>query len=249
MAEDVHRAALDRPDHAPGHLVARLLEKNPNYWRPGIPKVDRIVFRVLPDDTSRVLALMGKDVDVALQVPFPNVQQLKTAGFRTFQTLSSAWGTMTFAAKTAPTDDVRVRKAIMHAIDVPTLNEQLFSGTLRPSNYLFEHVVGLETPPDGFPTYEYDPEKAQALLQDIEWDSSKTLEWIMWSAPTSRTATTDMPAAASQASPVASARKKSGWAPARCLRKRSLLIVTSVPAACRTCHPSTPPDVPLGFER
>ena len=54
-----------------------------------VPKVDRIVYRVLPDDTSRVLGLMGGELDVALQVPYPNVQQIKAAGFQTFQTLTS----------------------------------------------------------------------------------------------------------------------------------------------------------------
>ncbi len=86
-----------------------------------------------------------------------------------------------------PNEAATLNKAMMHAIDVPTLNEQLFSGTLIGSNYLFGHVVGLETPPDGFPTYDYDPEKAKALLQGINWDSSKTLEWMMWSPTTPAT--------------------------------------------------------------
>ncbi len=83
-----------------------------------------------------------------------------------------------------PDHAAALNKAISYAIDVPTLNEQLFNGTLRPSNYLFGHVVGLETPPAGFPTYEYDPEKAQAILEEAGWDSSTELEWMMWSPPT-----------------------------------------------------------------
>ena len=71
----------------------------------------------------------------------------------------------------------------MHAIDVPTLNEQLYSGTLNPTNYLFEHIIGYETPPEGFPSYEYDTAKAQELLTEIGWDSSTVLEWIIWSTP------------------------------------------------------------------
>jgi peptide/nickel transport system substrate-binding protein len=75
-------------------------------------------------------------------------------------------------------------KAIMHALDIPTINEQLYSGTLRPSNYLFEHVVGLETPPAGFPTYEYDPGKSAAILTEIGWDANKELEWLVSGTPT-----------------------------------------------------------------
>lgn len=76
-----------------------------------------------------------------------------------------------------------LNKAIMHAIDVETINAQLNSGTLRPSNYLFEHVVGLETPPDGFPEYSYDTAAAQQILQEAGWDSNTELEWMMWSPP------------------------------------------------------------------
>jgi peptide/nickel transport system substrate-binding protein len=86
-----------------------------------------------------------------------------------------------------PEQAATLNKAMMHAIDVPTLNEQLNSGTLRPSNYLFEHVVGLEEPPDGFPSYEYDPERAMALLQEISWDTNRELEWIMWGQPAAAT--------------------------------------------------------------
>jgi ABC-type transport system substrate-binding protein len=82
-----------------------------------------------------------------------------------------------------PQQGAALNKAMMYAIDVATLNKQLLSGTLSPSNYLFEHVVGLEQPPAGFPTYPYDPEKAKAILKAANWDSTKELRWIMWSKP------------------------------------------------------------------
>jgi peptide/nickel transport system substrate-binding protein len=150
-----------------------VVEKNPSYWKPGVPKVDRIVFRVLPDDTSRVLALMGKDVDVALQVPFPNVQQLKTGGFRTYQTLSSAWGTMTFAAHTAPTDDVRVRKAIMHAIDRQAIVKDVLYGLgVAGNSPILPNIPWSgEKQLQGFA---HDPQKAAALLDEAGWRRSGT---------------------------------------------------------------------------
>jgi peptide/nickel transport system substrate-binding protein len=74
-------------------------------------------------------------------------------------------------------------KAMMYAIDVPMINEQLASGTLRPSNYLFEHVVGLETPPEGLPVYPYDPDAARAVLAEAGWDSNTELSWMVWSPP------------------------------------------------------------------
>ena len=75
-------------------------------------------------------------------------------------------------------------KACMYALDIPLLNEQLYNNTLRPSNYLFEHVVGLETPPEGFPSYGYDPEAARAVLEEAGWDFNTVLEWQLSGAPT-----------------------------------------------------------------
>ena len=82
-----------------------------------------------------------------------------------------------------PDHAAALNKAMMHAIDIKTINEQLFSGTLRPSNNLFEHVPGYETPPDGFMTYDYDPQKAMAVLQAAGWDSNTELEWLIIGTP------------------------------------------------------------------
>lgn len=76
-----------------------------------------------------------------------------------------------------------LNKAIMHAIDVNTINKQLYSNTLRPSNYLFEHVNGFQQPPAGFQTYDYSPDKARAILKEMKWDSNRELEWEMTAAP------------------------------------------------------------------
>lgn len=82
-----------------------------------------------------------------------------------------------------PDHAAALNKAISKAIDLETLNSQLFSNTLRPSNYLFEHVVGLETLPEGHPTLSYDPDAARAILAEAGWDSNTELEWMMWSPP------------------------------------------------------------------
>lgn len=148
-----------------------IVEKNPNYWRPGIPKVDRIVFRVAPDDTSRVLALMSREVDVALQIPFPNVQQLKAGGFRTFQTLTSAWANLTFAVQTAPTDDIRVRKAILHAIDREAIVKNVLYGLgVAGNSPILPNIPWSgEKQLQGFA---HDPQRAAALLDEAGWRRS-----------------------------------------------------------------------------
>jgi peptide/nickel transport system substrate-binding protein len=148
-----------------------IVEKNPTYWQPGVPKIDRIVFRVATDDSSRVLALMSREVDVAVQVPFPNVQQLKTSGFRTFQTLTSAWASLTFAVQTAPTDDLRVRKAVMHAIDREAIVKNVLYGLGVAGN----SPILPNIPWSGeklLQGFAHDPQKAAALLDEAGWRRS-----------------------------------------------------------------------------
>lgn len=82
-----------------------------------------------------------------------------------------------------PDQAAELNKAIMHAIDIPTISEQLFSGTMESRNNLFSHVTGYETPPEGFVTYEYNTAKAQAILQEIGWDSNRELEWLIIGTP------------------------------------------------------------------
>jgi peptide/nickel transport system substrate-binding protein len=84
-------------------------------------------------------------------------------------------------------EHAELTKAIMYALDVPTLNKQLYSNTLYPSNYLFEHIVGYETAPAGFPRYSYDPDKARAILKQVNWDPSRELQWVMWGKPSPAT--------------------------------------------------------------
>jgi peptide/nickel transport system substrate-binding protein len=80
-------------------------------------------------------------------------------------------------------DGPTLNKAIMHAIDVNTINSQLYHNTLRPSNDLFQHVNGFETPPAGFVNYDYSPDKAKAVLSGMNWDSSKQLSWLLFAPP------------------------------------------------------------------
>lgn len=78
-----------------------------------------------------------------------------------------------------PEHAAAINKAIMHAIDVNTINEQMFSNTLIPSNNLFAHMPGLEENPEGWEERSYDPDKAKQILEEAGWDSNRTLEWLI----------------------------------------------------------------------
>jgi peptide/nickel transport system substrate-binding protein len=74
------------------------LVKNPNYWQSGKTKVDRIVFRVVGDDNTRVLQLQSGQVDIIDFVPPNQVQPLMAAG----QKIQKVEGTATLRYTLTP---------------------------------------------------------------------------------------------------------------------------------------------------
>jgi len=144
------------------------LVKNENYWQEGQPILDRIVYKVLPDDSSRTMALLSGEVDLALQVPYPSVSTLKDQGFNIFQCLTSQWASLHFCPYAEPLDDLRVRQAVAHAIDRQSII----------TNVLYDFAVASNSPVlpsvpwsgeellEGIP---YDPERAKLLLSEAGW--------------------------------------------------------------------------------
>jgi len=145
--------------------------KNEDYWQDGVPIVDRIVFKVIPDETSRTMALMSGEVNMALQIPYPSVSTIQTAGFKTFKTLTSQWAGLSFCVYAKPLDDLRVRKAIGHAINRESIINNVLYGMAVASNspILPNSPWSGEASLEGLP---YDPEKAKALLDEAGWSET-----------------------------------------------------------------------------
>jgi peptide/nickel transport system substrate-binding protein len=159
------------------------MDANPDFYA-GKPHVDKYIVRFGDPDTLTA-ALEAQEIDGTGVPAGPVFDRLTTLDFVTGNVVPRTHPEgFTVNFERFPDMAGVLNTATMMALDIPTLSEQLYSSTLRPSNYLFEHVVGLETPPAGFPTYTYDPEGAQALLTEAGWDSNTELEWTVWSPPT-----------------------------------------------------------------
>jgi len=138
------------------------LTKNPNYWQPGKPKVDRIVMRVVGDDNTRVLQLQSGQVDIIDFVPPNQVQPLTAAGLQIQKVDGTATLRYTLNETVKPLDEANVRCAMAHAIDRAAVAKNLYFGlatvarSLLPSSTLF--YDGNADP------VTYDLAKAKALL-------------------------------------------------------------------------------------
>lgn len=145
------------------------LERNPDYWQEGLPHLDEVIFQVVPDINTRVTMLEAGDVDVAFNLSIQDVERLKAnPDFKVLEELGSRQWYITMNNVKPPLDDVNVRKAINHAVDKEGIIQAVYLGTYATP----AQAVYLMPTIDGFfdaGVYEYDLEKAAALLEESGW--------------------------------------------------------------------------------
>lgn len=113
-----------------------ILSKNPNYWRKGVPAWDRLIVRVIPDDSSRLAYLKTGDIDI-MSAPRPkDFDALKNqTGIQTGSRLAlGGWFFLMTNTKKPPFDDVNFRRAIACAIDRKMLASKIYYGLVEPVN-------------------------------------------------------------------------------------------------------------------
>ena len=131
----------------------------------GPAKVDRVIFKLIPEPASRVAALLAGEVDLIDELPHhaikqveadPKTKVLKTNGTRSFF--------IDFNTKKPPFDDVRVRQAANHAVDRQLIIDRILNGLAVPlATLISPDSYGYN--PDLAP-YAYDVGKAKALLAE-----------------------------------------------------------------------------------
>lgn len=160
-------------------------ERFDEYREEGVPKVDQVVFRYVPDEAARLAALRSGDVDVAwLPGDGRSAGQAESAGFETEpgQALSNLFLFMNTVDGGA-LEDVRVRRAVSLGIDRPALNDLILGGggslaaSIPPGD-----PYGEEPDPAELPYYERDVEAAQALLAEAGQEGV-TLQVVVASDP------------------------------------------------------------------
>ncbi len=151
---------------------AVILERFADYYggSPEIPpvgpaQIDRAIFRVLPENASRVAALLAGEADIINDLPPSAIRQVEAS--RNAQVMRVN-GTRTFfvSLNTAkpPFNDVRVRRALNHALDKAAIISRVLAGTatslrgvMSPDSFAFN--------PD-LPEYAFDLQRARALLAE-----------------------------------------------------------------------------------
>jgi peptide/nickel transport system substrate-binding protein len=146
--------------------------RNDSYFK-GAPQLDQIVFRVMQRDVA-LAALLTGEVDIA-SIPGIQLAEMQQEDGIVITTYPfNLWDGIVFNTSLEYLSDPRVRQAVLHAIDRKTYTEQILGGLGTPwdSIYVQEQFVS-----PNLVHYEYDPEKAKALLAEAGWDANREVEW------------------------------------------------------------------------
>lgn len=112
------------------------LERNPDYFQEGLPYLDRVVFQVLPDESTAIIALEQGEVDLVRLSTYEQVSSLENnpelrvtfEGQEAFASLIY----LLFNTRNEPLNNPQVRQAIAHAIDVDFIIQSVYFGSAEP---------------------------------------------------------------------------------------------------------------------
>src|SRR5437762_129315 len=146
--------------------VELVLEAFDGYWRK-LPSVKRLVFRSIPDETTRAAALKKGDVDVVYFINGPVAEDVRrTPGLTLVPTRTNGVLWLEFPEQwdaKSPWADRRVRLAASLAIDRQAINQAESLGFSGPTGNLVPRHQEFALPIDPHP---YDPKRAKALLAE-----------------------------------------------------------------------------------
>ncbi len=154
-----------------------VLERFEDYYLEGVPYLDRVVFRIMPDPNTRFAALQAGDIDL-IGVALPPEQYLQLERFPNLKgTEGTATTEITLAMNNArePLSNPLVRQAITHAID----KEAIVQGAM----FGLGTVIGTHMSPaepyyiDLTDTYPYNPERARELLAEAGYPNGFTINF------------------------------------------------------------------------
>ena len=162
-----------------------VLKRNPNYWMDGVPAIDNVTIKIIPETATRLAELFAGSVDFAMNLQLDQLPSFE--GRPDYEVLEGKiiridfWQFDSLArAGETPVADVRVRKAIAHAINRDMIVERLVGrGGYKVNVPMSPYHFGVAES-DGW--YEYDPEKAKELLAAAGYPDGFEIDLWQYSA-------------------------------------------------------------------
>ena len=161
------------------------LEKNADYWKEGLPKLNKVIVRSIPDNTARFNALQNGEIDVMEDLNPDDLSILEgNSELQKIERPPFNVAYIGFNFKKKPFDNVKVRQALNHAVNKQALIDAFFAGQAEPAvNPMPPTLWGYN---DTIEDYPYDLEKAKALLAEAGFPDGLPDPVTFYAMPVSR---------------------------------------------------------------
>ncbi|WCK53477.1 ABC transporter substrate-binding protein [Aneurinibacillus sp. Ricciae_BoGa-3] len=159
------------------------LQKNDGYWEKGAPKLDKLIFKVIPDNTARLTALQNGEIDVMDGLNPSDVPTVKSnSKLQVLYRPSNNIGYLSFNTTKKPFDNPKVRQALYMAINKPALVSAFYAGLGEPAkNPMPPSLLGYNNDVKDYP---YDPAAAKKLLAEAGFPNGFSIDF--WAMPKAR---------------------------------------------------------------
>ncbi|GAA1281549.1 glutathione ABC transporter substrate-binding protein GsiB [Pseudonocardia aurantiaca] len=162
-----------------------VLERNPDYWQQGMPYLDGLEFRPLPDTESRYASIENGDVDVIFGGYHTElIRALDNPNLTVYYGPGHGAEYIYFNHETAPFDDHRMREAVVRGIDLNALAATQFRSRMTHADGYFGSDSQYQTPEAEAAWPTYDLERAKQLVQEyVASGGSATVQYKTTNAP------------------------------------------------------------------
>lgn len=167
-------------------------EKNPNYWDKEtinekefkLPYVDKITYRIIKDEATRVTALRTGKIDIMESIRWQDAEQLKKSApdLKWNRWLATSGTFLSMRVDQKPFDDIRVRRALNMAVNKEEIIKAYYNGNAEMFAYpQHPEYTGYfqplrEQPASVQELFKYDPAKAKKLLAEAGYPNGFTFK-------------------------------------------------------------------------
>lgn len=140
--------------------------RNPDYWRKGLPYLNDVFYRPMPDDQTRQAALAAGNIDISLVPAARDVAAaIRDKSFKVIDPGGLGTVFVMISWRADSVQDPRVRQALAYATDRAALNKAINRGIYKLARTPFGSGLFPHEKVEGF--REFDLKKAQALVREV----------------------------------------------------------------------------------
>ena len=160
------------------------LQRNPHYWQTGLPQAEQLVMRFITDPSARMAELRAGTVDFTVDLAPDQRREIEAdANLEPVLRPSFNVGYLALNPSYKPLADVRVRRAIAHALNRQAI-VKAFGGDLATTDEHFTPPALSKYQSSTLGQYAYNPDRAQQLLKAAGYAQGFDLD--LWYMPVSR---------------------------------------------------------------